>query len=240
MLVSCHPLTRRTLIAEYQTDIIRIDRKSPMVPMMLSRPLITKTPLRATIEIMADRQVEDAFHPHAGHNLYEYHMDKLVQYICRRVDMGHQAWTSMEEYYQAIQLDIDELAPETVYKRWQRFCWDRDEAKKANDLLTKHPPPVLNKLKAFRAGLPECMAIASALIASDPDRYMTTAGQPDRGMLKKAAMYIMTQQRWRLEQIATHFGETIPNVSYHVTTFKAMISAGDVVRVYATPLPQEQ
>lgn len=229
MIIICHPLTRQTLLSEYRCHIIYADRKSPLIPIITSPPLITKAKLSASIDIRAEDSLEAAFHPRAGYNLYEYHMDKLVQYICRRDDMGDHAWTAMEDYAHAIGLDIDDLAPETIYKRWQRFCWQRDESIKRVNSLKNHTIPVLKNLKRSGTTLQECIEEASLLIASSPDTFMSPHGQPDKYMLKKATMYIMKTRRWRLEQIATQFGETIPNVSVHISSFRRMIQVGQVM-----------
>lgn len=225
MKLLVHPLTYRTFIAEFGAPDIYIPSNSVLIPIMTSAPVRSKAPLTLSVSVHASPALLREIHPQAGYNLYESHIDKAIQYINRRVSIDGNAWGAMMEYYSAIGLDIDELAPETLYKRYQRFNWAKNNKK----YLQNPDKTVLHIATPEKAHIEDFRETVALLISQDPAKYHTQAGDPDFFMIKKATMYVMSVYHlWRIIDIADHFDETHQNVSKHIHTFRDMLKIGTV------------
>lgn len=220
MLLQVHKLTRLTIIADFGSDHIRVDASSPLVPWLVIKPHTRKAQLTEYITLSGPPDLLSTIREDAGFNLYRAHMYQLVQWIDRHVVLEEQAWTWMMHYYRAIGLDIDDLAPETTYKQYQRHTVRKNSKK----YLYNQENDVLKNTSPLRGALPEVMESTSRLISSLPELFYNRAGSPDASMIRKAIMYGMHHMHdWCQADIASAFGMTQQAVSEHIRSFKAIL-----------------
>ena len=226
MILRVHPLTYHSLVTKYGSHEIRVTPSHTLMPLLSFKPQVpTPRDMMREIILHGKSEVLACVREDAGANLYEIHMDEMIQHMCRAVDLGGHAEVAMKEYYVMIGLTIDDLDYGTAYKRWQRF----KVKKNSTNFETKSLKPVLRKFQRHRDDINLSFEYASRVISADPSLYMTPDGRPILHMVIKVIIYAMAAHGWRPSDIADKLGRYRCNVSYHLRSFRDMVSSGSVL-----------
>lgn len=217
MQLQVHPLSKRIIEFEYGSSRIRLTARLPFFPLLLSDHIKSTEKLSAYILLEGDETLLNQITEDAGHALYRQHMHELVQWMDKHVAMGESALGSLNRYYKLIDLDIDELAPETVYKHWQRW-----KLKKNRENYLPKPKNLSYKRQVISKS--DVFPIAAEFINDHPHLFYNRSDVVDRNMLRKAFMYLLHKHAAMTHsEIATEFGVTRQNVSLHIADFTAIL-----------------
>lgn len=216
--IPVHPLTRKAIIYQFGSDHIPVERVRAL------RPLLTLTSVRSTIKLSCTITITGDtkfIRADAGYGLYLFHMEQLLDFIRLGVANDRNAYTSMMEYYTIIGLDIDELPPETAYKRWQRSKREKFHRK----YLLKPYRGVLRNIGAKNADLNDCLAYTSAFIQTHPRLFLKKDGLPSEAMIRKIIMHTLWKRHnWPQQVIAQTFGIRQPTAHEHIRTMDGILS----------------
>lgn len=213
---------------EYGSDQIDLYPRHILLPLLTSPSRnIKPKKLTHSITFRGHPNLLSSFEPNASINLYESHMDKLVQYMAIATRKGQFAEVAMHEIYDIMGLEEDDLSKDTAYKRFQRFCERKNKPKSA----TNHTFSVQQKLRPAEARPETCFATVASLISSDYDAFMTPEGRPVPSMLLKVVLYAMVDiHGWSQQRAATYLDKDKGRVSRHLSAFRSLIRAGVVLR----------
>lgn len=212
-----HPLSKRIISFEFGSIRIRVTPRLPFLPLLIADHIKSSEPLNDFIELYGDEALLSKITEGAGHALYRQHMHELVQWMDKHIALGESALGSLNRYYELIGLDIDELAPETVYKTWQRW-----KVKKSKENYLPNPEKLSYKKQVVKKT--EVFSIVAEFVNENSHLFYTRSNQVDQGMLKKAIMFMLNEHAALTHaQIAKQFDTSRQNVSLHIADFRAIV-----------------
>lgn len=134
-------LSRKILVAEYgaepiapgradwMSDVLRVDRRDTQFQAR-ALELIRSGVLLSVSPALADRVTQQA--ERLGVVLHRLHIEMLTRIMLAASESGQPAKTAMQCFYDAYDLDEDDLSQESAYREYQRFRKTFFERKQAN------------------------------------------------------------------------------------------------------------
>lgn len=217
--IPVHTLSRKAIIYKYGSDHLKVESIRPLLPLITTPPFV-----RNKIELNAEITIDGPdglIRSDGGYNLYDHHMEWILDYMRISVANGRHAYTAMLECYRILDLDLDDPPTDRTYKRWQRA----KNEKNGRNYLYKPLRGVLRNINVKETALAEVLTTSSRLIQSHPEVFMGSNGIPSTHMVQKAIMYAMWHHhRWPQRLIAEAFDMTQANVSVHLSSMSGMVS----------------
>ena len=223
MIIPVHILTKRVLVSEYGSDQINVTSTCAILPLLISQPFKKSKSASLDDHITincSDEKLLLLLREDAGHNLYLMHMHQFVQWMEMHTRLQVSALNAMTMYYIAIGLDIDELPPERIYKRWQRAVKQKIHGK----LVVKSENYVLMNTTYRKRAVYSVLEYLARVVQSDPDMFFrATDDQPDESMIRKALMDSFKNCGWPQKEIAQLMRVTQQSISKGVRSYQVYL-----------------
>lgn len=123
--------SKKILLAEYQLEPIALQSTDPLFQSLCyraprSRHNLKKLQyyLKDTIQICINTKLANHIRPNAyqiGHHLWTLHIHQMLGWVYCSTLLGENARKSLERFYAFHDIEEDDFAFDSAYKRWQRY-----------------------------------------------------------------------------------------------------------------------
>jgi hypothetical protein len=134
IILPCHPLTRRVLIAEYGQEPILLPNRDLLFSLINTTPLRSRVSHERAFEVLTSTislQVHDRLAARlknswdaAGFLLLKFHKDAACRYVSTMYGLGQDARPALQDWLKRHSVEEDDYSLDSAYKMWQRWIWD--------------------------------------------------------------------------------------------------------------------
>lgn len=223
--LAVHPLSRKVIITEYGSDHIQLTQTAVLTSLITSPPTVRRVETPDRISLVLPDECKALVHPDAGWTLYRLHMHQLYSWMTTHTVLGVPAYSAMRHFYQAHDLDDDDLPFDRTYKVYQRASIE----KKSPKSLVFFPNTVLGQTSNPKIELKDCFATLARLVHASPESMIRADGTPDVRKIRKLMLHAMVHVHGMPQKMAAEYmGMTPQGVSDHLSRLKvSMRKASD-------------
>lgn len=222
------PLSRKILLSEYQSEPILAPKKSLFYHKLkfrstdfYSRPQRLMKLLTARVTVEVPNAIADSISRHryhVGYYLYINDVEEMCKFATAQHAAGVKVMQALRNYYALHNIDEEDFARETAYKRYQRFTSERKkhrhntpQNRRSHIGRTQEPSPDLHEMLGIH-------------IHRSFDHFVNSAGKPRIGQIRKAYYYLLARQlQVPVSRIAQDSGLTHQTISGHISDIARVI-----------------